>query len=250
MKKEGGRIESWQQAQENEFGQTVGTLEANAFEPTQDTVLHGNTVCLLPFSTHAHNQAVLEQLWDCIRSEPNGKCWTYLPYSAIASLDQLTGMVQRSFDFQHSLHFFIQVEGAVVGWIGLLNIRPAHGVVEIGNVYFSHQLKQSAAATETIYLLLNACFSRGSRRIEWKCDDLNKLSKRAALRFGFSYDGLFRKHLIVKGRNRNTAWFSMLDDEWLELEKAYAAWLSLENFDPAGLQKRRLQDFIQLCRQE
>jgi RimJ/RimL family protein N-acetyltransferase len=126
-----------------------------------------------------------------------------------------------------------------------LNIQRAHGTAEIGNVYFSHQLKQSRAATETIYLLLRACFSAGYRRIEWKCDDLNEPSKRAALRFGFHYEGLFRQHYIVKGRSRNTAWFSMLDEEWPELDNPYQAWLNADNFDAAGRQKRRLQDFIQ-----
>ena len=105
-------------------------------------------------------------------------------------------------------------------------------------------MKQSTASTEVIYLLLKACFEQGFRRVEWKCDDLNLPSKRAALRFGFQHEGTFRQDRIAKGRNRNTAWFSILDQEWPELEKAYLAWLKADNFDQNGQQKLRLCDFL------
>ena len=103
-------------------------------------------------------------------------------------------------------------------------------------------MKQSTAATEVIYLLLKTCFEQGFRRVEWKCDDLNQPSKRAALRLGFQYEGTFRQDRIAKGRNRNTAWFSMLDEEWMPLQKAYIAWLKADNFDKEGKQKKRLSD--------
>ena len=119
------------------------------------------------------------------------------------------------------------------------------GVIEIGNIYFSHQMKQSVASTEVIYLLLNSCFEQGFRRVEWKCDDLNTPSKRAALRFGFQYEGTFRQDRIYKARNRNTAWFSMLDSEWPRVKAAYLAWLTIDNFDPAGQQKIKLAEFMQ-----
>ncbi len=155
----------------------------------------------------------------------------------------------RSFGFQNSIHYLIKANGQALGWAALLNIQPAHGVAEIGNLYFSHCMKQSKAATETIYLLLDACFQAGCRRVEWKCDDLNAPSKRAAQRFGFQYEGLFRQHYVVKGCSRNTAWFSILDEEWPELSQAFQAWLQAENFDPNGQQKVRLQDFRQLYQQ-
>ncbi|WP_425918104.1 GNAT family N-acetyltransferase [Acinetobacter sp. TSRC1-2] len=108
----------------------------------------------------------------------------------------------------------------------------------MGNVYFSHQMKQSTASTEVIYLLLQACFEQGFRRVEWKCDELNQPSKRAAARFGFQYEGTFRQHRIVKGRNRNTAWFSILDEEWINLQEAYQNEFELNNLDAEGEQKK------------
>ncbi|EEH68189.1 hypothetical protein HMPREF0023_2294 [Acinetobacter sp. ATCC 27244] len=104
-------------------------------------------------------------------------------------------------------------------------------------------MKKSKASTETIFLLLQQCFKHGFRRVEWKCDDCNAPSKAAALRFGFQFEGLFRQDRIVKGRNRNTAWFSIIDEEWPDLEKIYQQWLSPDNFDEQGFQKRRLTDF-------
>ena len=137
----------------------------------------------------------------------------------------------------------IEVDGEVQGWIALLNPRLGHAVIEIGNVYFSHKMKKSKAATEAIFLLLQQCFKHGFRRVEWKCDDANAPSKVAALRFGFQYEGLFRQDRIVKNRNRNTAWFSIIDEEWSDLEKTYQQSLSPENFDAQGFQKQRLSDF-------
>ena len=140
------------------------------------------------------------------------------------------------------MHYLIEVNHMIVGWIGLINERSAHRAIEVGNVYFSHQMKQSTASTEVIYLLLKTCFEQGFRRVEWKCDELNQPSKRAALRFGFQYEGTFRQDRIAKGRNRNTAWFSILDEEWSSLEMVYQQWLSPENFDMDGKQKKRLSD--------
>lgn len=243
-------MKNYQKNKQNEFGQHVGLPTELNIQPEHCfAMLHGQRVRLLPFSAQASSGAGLQQLWDCVRTEPDARCWTYLPYPPMASAEALQADLQRAFGFSNSQHYVIELDGRAVGWTALLNIQPAHGAAEIGNVYFSHQLKQSAAATETIYLLLNACFSAGYRRVEWKCDDLNEPSKRAALRFGFSYEGLFRQHYVVKGRSRNTAWFSMLDEEWPELEQAYQAWLNADNFDAFGQQKVRLQDFMQLYQQ-
>lgn len=231
---------------ENEFGQKIGLPVPLNIQPEHRfDMLQGRSVRLLPFSAQTLNAARLQQLWERVCTEPDARCWTYLPYPPMSSADALNDALQRAFDFHNATHYVIEADGRAVGWTALLNIQRAHGTAEIGNVYFSHQLKQSRAATETIYLLLRACFSAGYRRIEWKCDDLNEPSKRAALRFGFHYEGLFRQHYIVKGRSRNTAWFSMLDEEWPELDNPYQAWLNADNFDAAGRQKRRLQDFIQ-----
>lgn len=174
--------------------------------------------------------------------EVDRSCWTYLPYSGFKTVDELQIALESCFGFKGTTHYLIEVNHTIVGWVGLMNQRPMDHAIEIGNVYFSHQMKQSTASTEVIYLLLQACFKQGFRRVEWKCDELNQPSKRAALRFGFQYEGTFRQDRIAKGRNRNTAWFSMLDEEWLSLTTAYQQWLSPENFDTEGKQKKRLSD--------
>jgi RimJ/RimL family protein N-acetyltransferase len=122
-----------------------------------------------------------------------------------------------------------------------MRIDPAHGVIEVGNILYGHSLQRSVGATEAQYLLMRHVFEDlGYRRYEWKCNDKNAPSKRAALRFGFSYEGLFRQHMVVKGKNRDTAWFAMIDAEWPALRDAYERWLAPSNFDAAGKQKAAL----------
>lgn len=231
----------------NIFAQPVGA-PLESFRPCQLSFKTeiGRTVQLLPIHPEQIDFQIIKSLWHSIQQEPDERCWTYLPYPPISGEQQLTDYFKNSFHFAGALHYAIQVGEQCVGWIGLLNIRPEHAVIEIGNVYFSQVMKQSTAATETIYVLLRACFAAGYRRVEWKCDDLNMPSKKAALRFGFEYEGLFRRHVIVKGRNRDTAWFAMLDQDWPRLSQAYAAWLKADNFDAQGQQKVHLNDFIQL----
>ncbi len=117
-----------------------------------------------------------------------------------------------------------------------MEIRRAHGVIEVGHVLFAPGLRRTRVATETIYLLARWVFELGYRRLEWKCDNRNDASKRAAARFGFSPEGVFRQHMIVKGGNRDTTWFAMLDHEWPALRDRFEAWLAPSNFDAAGLQ--------------
>jgi RimJ/RimL family protein N-acetyltransferase len=117
-------------------------------------------------------------------------------------------------------------------------------VAEIGNIYWGPDLSRTPGATEAMYLFGKTIFDLGYRRYEWKCNNNNEPSKRAAERFGFTFEGIFRQHMIQKGQNRDTAWFSMLDSEWPALEAAYDAWLDPANFDETGKQKRRLQDMV------
>lgn len=240
-------IKKYQCVEENKYGQSVGAVIQNT-QPIQfkDGDLFGSHVNLLSLKKSAVSQLQLDQLWQATQSESDDRCWTYLPYAGFKTIVDLKLSLDRSFDFPESIHYLIEVKGKIVGWIALLNIRSQSQAVEIGNVYFSHLMKQSTAATEAIYLLLKCCFEQGFRRVEWKCDDLNQPSKRAALRYGFQFEGVFRQDRIAKGRNRNTAWFSMLDEEWLLLDKAYQAWLSIENFDEQAQQKLRLSDFMKL----
>ena len=237
-------MRNYLKTQQNQFGQMTGSsLEENVTASTVQGDISGRYVKLVDVAHGITDQAA-GQLWEAVSTEPDERCWTYLPYSAPQSQQSLKDSLQNLFGFKDSTHFLIEVAGEVQGWVALLNLRLAHGAVEIGNVYFSHKMKQSRAATETIFLLLQQCLNNNFRRVEWKCDDCNEPSKTAALRFGFQYEGLFRQDRVIKGRNRNTAWFSMIDDEWSELKNAYQQWLSPDNFDEYGFQKQKLSDFL------
>ena len=237
-------MRNYLKTQQNQFGQMTGSsLDENVTASTVQGDISGRYVKLVDGADGITDQAV-GQLWEAVSTEPDERCWTYLPYSAPQSQQSLKDSLQNLFGFKDSTHFLIEVAGEVQGWVALLNLRLAHGAVEIGNVYFSHKMKQSWAATETIFLLLQQCLNNNFRRVEWKCDDCNEPSKTAALRFGFQYEGLFRQDRVIKGRNRNTAWFSMIDDEWSELKNAYQQWLSPDNFDEYGFQKPKLSDFL------
>ena len=130
--------------------------------------------------------------------------------------------------------------GRAEGRQALMRIDQAHGVIEIGNIMWGPALRRTRAATEALYLFADHVFALGYRRFEWKCNDLNTPSKRAAIRFGFQPEGVFRQHMVVKGASRDTAWFAMTDGDWLHLRPCYEAWLSPDNFDTRGRQRRRL----------
>ena len=138
-----------------------------------------------------------------------------------------------------------KASGQVAGRQTLMRIEPTHGVIEIGNIYWGPLIARQRGATEALYLFMAHVFDDlGYRRFEWKCNDLNAPSKRAALRFGFTFEGVFRQHMVAKGQNRDTAWFSIIDSEWPRLKAGYLAWLEPTNFDVAGRQRRTLQDCI------
>ncbi|HEY1493772.1 MAG TPA: GNAT family protein, partial [Candidatus Solibacter sp.] len=131
--------------------------------------------------------------------------------------------------------------GEPAGYCSLMRIEPAHRVIEIGNILYLPRLQRTVGATEAMYLMARYVFEKlGYRRYEWKCDALNAPSRRAALRYGFTFEGIFRQHMLVKGKNRDTAWYSMLDTEWGERKRAFEDWLDDGNFDSEGRQKRAL----------
>ncbi len=141
---------------------------------------------------------------------------------------------------------FYAVRGAA-GWSGvaaLMRIDRSHGVIEIGSIAFSPPLQRTRAATEAIHLLLAHAFDGGFRRVEWKCDAGNAASRAAAERFGFDYEGTFRAHMVVRGRNRDTAWFAMLAADWPQARVAQKAWLDPSNFDAEGRQRRPMRDLV------
>jgi len=131
-------------------------------------------------------------------------------------------------------------DGKAKGHLHIMEIRPAHGVFEIGAITYSPSLQRTRVATEATYLVGDYGFSLGYRRYEWKCNNRNEPSKRAALRFGFAYEGLFRQHMVVRRQNRDTAWFSIIDGEWPARKAAFERWLAPENFDKDGRQKMKL----------
>lgn len=132
-------------------------------------------------------------------------------------------------------------DGAPLGYAFYLNIVPSMGSIEVGNINFSPRLQQTPAATEAMFLMMREAFDLGYRRYEWKCNALNLPSRRAAQRFGFSWEGIFRLHLIVKGRNRDTAWLAMTDADWPHMRAAFETWLAPDNFDSAGAQRQPLR---------
>jgi RimJ/RimL family protein N-acetyltransferase len=131
--------------------------------------------------------------------------------------------------------------GRALGMVALMEIRPPMRVIEVGSIVYSPALQRTPLATETQYLIARYAFETlGYRRYEWKCDSLNAPSRRAALRYGFTFEGIFRQHIITKGRSRDTAWFSMLDSEWPSRKANFERWLAPDNFDSAGRQKLSL----------
>jgi RimJ/RimL family protein N-acetyltransferase len=135
--------------------------------------------------------------------------------------------------------------GTSLGVASYLRIHPEVGAIEVGHINFAPELQRTPAATEAMYLMMkNAFDTLGYRRYEWKCDNLNEPSKKAAVRLGLKPEGIFRQAIMYKGRNRDTAWFSIIDKEWPKQKRAFEAWLDRSNFDANGQQKRRLQDFL------
>src|SRR3954452_24482134 len=163
--------------------------------------------------------------------------WTYLPYGPYESAD---GMRERLVAIDQSsdpLYFTVARGGVPEGVVSFLRIEPQHGVIEIGHVWFGTPLQRTPAATEAIFLLARYAFDElGYRRLEWKCNALNEKSRRAAERFGFSFEGVFRNHMVVKGRNRDTAWYAITAEDWPAIRAAFERWLDESNFAADGAQ--------------
>jgi RimJ/RimL family protein N-acetyltransferase len=170
--------------------------------------------------------------------------WDYMPYGPFASLADYLSWVE-SVRSGHDPIFFAIVDpgtGRALGVASYLRITPAAGTIEVGHIALSPALQRHPAATEAMVLMMRRAFGQGYRRYEWKCNALNLPSRRAAERLGLSYEGTFRQATVVKGRNRDTAWFAATDRDWPALDEAFSAWLDPGNFDAAGRQKRRLSE--------
>jgi RimJ/RimL family protein N-acetyltransferase len=169
--------------------------------------------------------------------------WQHLAYGPFASQAEFTSWLNERASSADPL-FFAVVDWKsmrALGMASFMRMVPDHGVIEIGHIWFAPELQRTREATEAIFLLAGHAFDDlGYRRLEWKCDSLNLPSRRAAERFGFTYEGVFRQHMVVKGRNRDTAWFSITDGEWPVRKSAFEAWLAPGNFDDEGRQRKSL----------
>ena len=183
-----------------------------------------------------------KELHEAFSTDREDRMWTYLAYGPFASVSDYRAWLDERALGADPLFFAIRARdsGLAVGVGAYLRIDPPHGVIEIGHLAFSPLLQRRPAATEAVYLLLRQAFTLGYRRCEWKCDALNAASNRAARRLGFRFEGVFRQATVCKGRNRDTAWYSILDREWPARDAALRAWLDPGNFDPEGRQRRRL----------
>jgi RimJ/RimL family protein N-acetyltransferase len=201
----------------------------------QRTTLEGRMVRIVPLDPSAHADA----LFNSTRGKENDALWLYLfegPFATRAEFDLLLNQRASSED---PLFFAIvdKSSGDAAGYASYMRIEHAHRVIEVGSILFTPRLQRTVGATEAMYLMARHVFEDlGYRRYEWKCNALNAPSRSAALRLGFTFEGVFRQHMIIKGRNRDTAWFSMLDSEWPKRKAAFERWLDPSNFDANGRQ--------------
>ncbi len=211
-------------------------------EPERVT-LRGRYVELRPLSS-AH----YAELFAATCGPEDAELWDYLPAEAPGALSSFWMLMAGIVEEAPTTYAIVPLEGEragqPTGTFSLLAIDPAHGSVEIGWVLFGRALQRTRAATEAVHLLQAYCLDElGYRRLEWKCNAANEPSRAAAARFGFTYEGRFRSHRVVKGRNRDTDWFSIIDGEWPALRTAHEAWLDPANFDAAGSQIKALKAF-------
>jgi RimJ/RimL family protein N-acetyltransferase len=225
----------------NQFGQPIGAAVPRWSERPrpQRITLPGRYCRLEPVETDLH----AADLFAAYMEAPDDRDWTYLfserPHTPALFREYLTKLAMS----EDPLHYAIVDEGTAkpVGTAALMRIEPIHGVIEVGAITFSPRLKRTRAATEAMYLLMRHVFDQlGYRRYEWKCDSLNAASRAAAGRYGFTFEGIFRRAIVYKGRSRDTAWFSIVAEEWPRIRAAFETWLHPDNFDDALQQRRRL----------
>ena len=174
--------------------------------------------------------------------DSEGRNWTYMPVGPFATEADYAGWAESAIASEDPLHFTIVTADGPVGTASYLRIAPEAGSIEVGYIAFSPLLQRTRAATEAMFLMMQWAFEAGYRRYEWKCNALNAPSRNAALRLGLSYEGIFRQMMVVKGANRDSAWYAATDSEWPSLKAAFETWLDPANFDAEGRQRQRLSD--------
>jgi RimJ/RimL family protein N-acetyltransferase len=180
-----------------------------------------------------------DSLFPSVGGEAHAHLWDYMPSEPFYDLADFHSYIKRCSESKDVCFWAVKDRNTdqVLGHISFLRIDPANACVEIGHIMYAPSLQKTTAATEIWYLMADRAFASGFRRLEWKCNAANEPSRRAALRFGHVYEGLFRQHMIVKGRNRDTAWYSIVDGEWPRVKSALVKWMDDSNFDEDGKQK-------------
>jgi len=226
---------------QNELGQPIGfPVPGWTARPRPErSVMAGRWCRVEPLEPERHGR----DLFAANQADREGRMWTYLAYGPFADHGAyqawLAGAAQSDDPLFHAI--VDARSGQALGVASYLRIEPAVGVIEVGHIAYAPALQRTPAATEAMYLMMRRVFNElGYRRYEWKCDALNAPSRRAALRLGFTFEGVFRQATLYKGRNRDTAWYAVLDREWPERKAAFEAWLDPGNFDQEGRQRARL----------
>lgn len=230
---------------QNAYGQPIGPAVDNWQERARPgrTPMSGRYCRLEPVDVERH----AADLFEAYMLAPDGRDWTYLFVERPEDLAACRAYLAKAAASNDPLHYAVVdlspgvSSGKAVGTAALMRIEPVHGVIEVGSITWSPRLQRTRASTEAMYLMMRRAFDElGYRRYEWKCDSFNAPSRAAALRLGFRYEGIFRQAIVYKGRSRDTAWFSITDKEWPAVRAAFEAWLSSENFDTEGRQRRSL----------
>ena len=223
----------------NHLGQPIGLPVAEWMPPPQPSrdMMNGRHCVLEPLNAQRHAAA----LYAANARDVEGRNWTYLPYGPFADAATCAAWIEECAGTTDPLFFAVcNHAGNALGVAAYLRLAPAVGSIEVGHLNFSPALQRTPMATEAMYLMMERAFALGYRRYEWKCDALNAPSRNAALRLGFTFEGIFRQASIYKGRSRDTAWFSIIDEEWPTLKENFTRWLAPGNFDANGRQLVRL----------
>ena len=229
----------------NHLGQRVGFTMADWVPPPVPprAPMLGQYCRLEPLDPDRHAAALVE----ANKADADGRSWTYLAYGPFPDLPSYRAWLNATCLGDDPLFFAVIdcADGQPVGVVSYLRIAPSAGSIEVGHIHYSPRLQRRPAATEAMFLMMKWAFEAGYRRYEWKCNSLNEASRAAAQRLGFSFEGIFRQAAVVKGRNRDTAWYAAIDAEWPALRSAFLAWLDPANFDGKGQQRTRLSDLTQ-----
>ena len=211
-------------------------VDASPARLPRRTILRGRLVTIAPLDPAGHEEA----LYEGTHGQGRETLWLYLAEGPFPDRSSFRAYLEKLARSEDPLSFAIiaNATGRAAGHAAYMRITPEHRVIEVGNIFYSPAIARSTAATEAMYLMARHVFEElGYRRYEWKCNALNEPSRRAALRLGFSFEGVFRRHMIQKGRSRDTAWYAMVDDEWPQRRARFERWLAPENFDESGRQR-------------